>query len=53
MDVYKYGCDGCGNRFDMDCEIVWISSSYGLCWDCYYKLTEDERNALRIELTGE
>lgn len=37
-----YGCDICGRRKDWDNEINWISSSYGLCDECYNKLSKEE-----------
>ena len=37
-----YGCDICGERKDFDKEINWITSSYGLCDECYNKLNEEE-----------
>ena len=36
-----YGCDMCGERKDWNTEINWITSSYGLCDECYYKLSEE------------
>lgn len=44
---YDYGCDICGARKDWDNEIVWITSSYGVCNECYNKLTKEEIEELR------
>lgn len=38
----KYGCDICGERKDWDTEIHWITSSYGVCDECYDKLSKDD-----------
>lgn len=43
-----YGCDKCGRRFDWEREIIWITSSYGVCKECYDKMTSDEKNAIRL-----
>lgn len=37
-----YGCDVCATRKDWDKEIHWITSSYGVCDECYDKLTEEQ-----------
>jgi hypothetical protein len=37
-----YGCDVCGKRKDSDNEIYWITSSYGVCDECYNKLDKEE-----------
>lgn len=37
-----YGCDICGGRFDWEREILWISSSIGVCQDCYDKYATDK-----------
>ena len=42
-----YGCEICGDRKDFDKEIVWITSSYGVCEKCYEKLTSEEVEKLR------
>lgn len=52
--IYKekentYGCDMCGGRKDFEKEIIWITSSYGLCEECYQKLTEEELKKIREE----
>lgn len=44
-----YCCDKCGNKKDFDKEIVWITSSYGVCEECYQKLTEEELEKLEKE----
>jgi predicted SprT family Zn-dependent metalloprotease len=46
---YTYGCDICGERKDWDKEIIWVTSSYGICKKCYQKLTEEELEILRKE----
>ncbi len=43
-----YGCDKCGMRFDWDTEIIWITSAYGVCSECYDKMSTDEKNVIRI-----
>lgn len=50
MDIeeeFIYGCDICSEAKLWDKEIVWLTSSYGLCQNCYDSLTEREREALR------
>ena len=47
-DKYTYHCDECGAEKDWDSEIIWLTSSYGLCQECYDKLTEEEREELRL-----
>jgi ribosome-binding protein aMBF1 (putative translation factor) len=37
-----YGCDICATRKDRDKEIHWITSSYGVCDECYSKLSKTE-----------
>lgn len=37
-----YGCDICGERKDLNNGIHWITSSYGVCDECYNKLTATE-----------
>ena len=41
-----YGCDICGKRKDWDKEIIWITSSYGICDECYDKLSKEELEKL-------
>lgn len=41
-----YGCDKCAKRKFWD-NINWITSSYGLCPECYDKLTPEEIEELR------
>ena len=36
-----YGCDICGGRFDWDKEIVWVTTSVGLCQACHDKNITD------------
>ncbi len=43
-----YGCDKCGGRFDWDTEIIWITSSYGVCKECHNKMSVEEKNAIRL-----
>lgn len=43
---YIYHCDECGAEKDWDYEINWLTSSYGLCDECYNKLTEEEKEEL-------
>ena len=42
-----YGCDMCGERKDWDNEIIWITSSYGVCRECYDKLSKEDLEELR------
>lgn len=44
-----YGCDICGKRRDWATEIIWITSSFGVCEDCYDIMTEEEKRKIRIE----
>lgn len=44
---HTYGCDMCAERKDWDDEIIWITSSYGVCDECYAKLSEKELEQLR------
>ena len=44
-----YGCDGCGNRFLWDTEIIWLTPCYGACSACYDKLSEAEKEKIEIE----
>lgn len=47
--MLDYGCDICYERKDFDNNIIWITSSYGLCEDCYSKLTNEEIEEIRIK----
>ena len=42
-----YGCDICMTFKDWDTEIIWITSSYGVCEKCYNKLTKEQLEELR------
>jgi ribosome-binding protein aMBF1 (putative translation factor) len=42
-----YGCDICGERKDWDNEIIWITSSYGVCEKCYNALTNEDKDKIR------
>lgn len=44
-----YGCDLCGERKNWDEEIVWLTSSFGVCGSCYEKLSEKEKERLILE----
>lgn len=46
-NLNTYGCDMCGERKDFDKEIIWVTSSYGVCEKCYKKLTEEEIEKIR------
>ena len=37
-----YGCDICGDRYDWDTEIVWLSANVGICPNCEERLASDE-----------
>ena len=42
-----YGCDICGERKDWEREIFWITSSFGVCRECFDKLSEEALEQLR------
>ena len=42
-----YGCDICGARKDYDEEIIWITSTYGVCEECYNTLTNEDKDKIR------
>lgn len=42
-----YGCDICGERKDYDEEIIWLTSTYGVCEDCFNKLTNEDLDNIR------
>jgi hypothetical protein len=42
-----YGCDICGVRKDYDEEIIWLTSTYGVCEDCFNKLTNEDLDRIR------
>lgn len=42
-----YGCDICGARKDYDEEIIWITSTYGVCEGCYNRLTNEDKDKIR------
>ena len=44
-----YGCDICGKRKDWDYGIVWITSNYGVCYECYKKLSREDIEKIRKE----
>ena len=44
-----YGCNGCGQRLDFDRDVIWVTSSCGLCEKCYNKLSEAELEKIREE----
>lgn len=46
-DADTYGCDICGTRKDFDEEIIWITSTYGVCEECYNKLTNEDKDKIR------
>ena len=46
-DDNTYGCDKCGERFDWN-DIIWTTSSYGVCEECYGRMSVDEKNEIRI-----
>lgn len=43
-----YGCDLCGDRKSYN-EIIWLTSSYGLCEECESTLTTEEKERLQNE----
>lgn len=49
MDEKTYHCDICGDPKDWDNEIIWITSSFGICDICYDKLNSDELERIRTE----
>ena len=42
-EEYLYGCDICGERKDCASDIVWLTSSFGVCQDCYDKIPYEIR----------
>ena len=46
-DANTYGCDICGARKDYDEEIIWITSTYGVCEECYNTLTNEDKDKIR------
>lgn len=44
-----YGCDICGARKDYDEEIIWLTSTYGVCEDCFNKLTNEDLDRIRVD----
>lgn len=47
--MLDYGCDKCEERKDFDNGIIWITSSYGVCYECYDKLSEEEYKQIELE----
>ena len=43
-----YRCDICGERYEWD-DIVWMTSSYGVCEHCYDTLTEHQKELIYKE----
>ena len=43
-----YGCDMCGTRKPYN-EIIWLTSSFGVCEHCHEELTEEEKERLQYE----
>ena len=44
---YIYSCDICYTMKDWDNEIIWITSSYGVCEKCYNELTKEQLEEIR------
>lgn len=44
-----YHCQKCGNPKDGDSKIVWLTSSYGVCFDCYFKHEHEWKNMAHTE----
>lgn len=42
-----YSCDMCSALKDWDSEIIWITSSYGVCEECYNELTREQLEEIR------
>lgn len=42
----KYCCDECDETFNFN-DVIWLTSSYGLCLECYNKLSEEEKKEIR------
>ena len=40
--VETYGCDVCSERKNWDNEIIWLTSTYGVCEKCYDALPKDK-----------
>ena len=45
----SYSCDICGKRHKWD-DIVWLSSSYGVCEDCVDKIPDDIRQKIEDDV---
>lgn len=45
MEINDYGCEICGECKLLD-DIVWVTSSYGVCKECYDKLSNNELEEL-------
>ena len=45
-EFYTYGCDLCGRECDWDNDIYWLTSSFGVCEDCYDKIPENIREKI-------
>ena len=43
---YTYHCDICSSEKNWDTDIHWLTSSYGICDECYQSLSEEERDKL-------
>lgn len=43
----SYGCDICCGRYIFD-NINWITSSFGVCDNCYNKLNKKDKERLAI-----
>lgn len=48
MEVYTYSCDECHEQKNWDEEIIWITSTYGLCHKCHSTKTEKELEELEL-----
>jgi len=44
-----YCCDMCKKPKNRDKEIAWLTPKYGICLDCYYSLTIEDRKKLEKE----
>ena len=49
----NYGCDICGEPKDWVDGMVWITSAFGVCEECYNSMTEAEKRKISIEAGDE
>lgn len=46
---WDYGCDTCNKRlYNDDGNLIWVTTGFGLCTDCYNKFTRDELDLIEV-----